>query len=60
MDRAHRRFAAAYFAQEIEPILTPLSVSDLKPTPLLPNLQLHVAALLVEEAQEAPPTCRPG
>ncbi len=42
----HRRFAAAYFAQEIEPILTPLSISDLKPAPLLPNLQLHVAALL--------------
>ena len=45
---AHRRFAAAYFAREIEPILTPLSISDLKPAPLLPNLQLHVAALLAE------------
>ena len=43
----HRRFAEAYFAREIEPILTPLAIQQLKPTPLLPNLQLHVAALLV-------------
>jgi polyphosphate kinase len=43
----HRRFAEAYFAREIEPILTPLAIQELKPSPLLPNLQLHVAALLV-------------
>jgi polyphosphate kinase len=32
--------------------LTPLGISDLKPSPLLPNLQLHVAALL-EPGQSA-------
>ncbi len=42
----HRQFAAAYFSREIEPILTPLAVEQLKPTPLLPNLQLHIAGLL--------------
>ena len=41
----HRRFLQAYFAREIEPLLTPLSIQDLSPGPLLPNLQLHVAAL---------------
>jgi polyphosphate kinase len=44
----HRRFAEAYFAREIEPILTPLAIQELTPSPLLPNLQLHVAGLLVE------------
>ncbi|MGB7734398.1 MAG: polyphosphate kinase 1 [Thermoguttaceae bacterium] len=42
----HRRFAEAYFAREIEPILTPLAIQQLTPSPLLPNLQLHVAGLL--------------
>jgi polyphosphate kinase len=42
----HRRFAEAYFSREIEPILTPLAVDDLQPSPLLPNLQLNVAGLL--------------
>ena len=44
----HRRFAEAYFAREIEPILTPLAIQELTPSPLLPNLQLHVAGLLGE------------
>ncbi len=48
----HRRFAEAYFAREIEPILTPLAIQRLKPTPLLPNLQLHVAALLTGDAAQ--------
>jgi polyphosphate kinase len=42
----HRRFAEAYFAHEIEPILTPLAIQELTPNPLLPNLQLHVAGFL--------------
>ena len=33
-----------YFAREILPILTPLAVEELTPRPLLPGLQLHVAA----------------
>jgi polyphosphate kinase len=42
----HCKFARAYFAREIQPILTPLAIEELAPGPLLPNLQLHVAALL--------------
>ncbi len=41
-----RQFLQSYFAREIQPILTPLAVEELEPGPLLPNLQLHVAALL--------------
>ena len=51
----HRRFAEAYFAREIEPILTPLAIQQLKPTPLLPNLQLHVAALLAGSVADESP-----
>ena len=40
-----RQFLQTYFAREIQPILTPLAVEELKPGPLLPNLQLHVAAI---------------
>ena len=50
----HRRFLQAHFAREIEPLLTPLSIRDLSPGPLLPNLQLHVAALLVESSRHTP------
>ena len=42
-----RQFLQTYFAREIQPILTPLAIEELTPGPLLPNLQLHVAALLV-------------
>ena len=41
-----RQFLQTYFAREIQPILTPLAIEELAPGPLLPNLQLHVAALL--------------
>ncbi len=42
----HRQFAKSYFSREIQPLLTPLAIEELNPAPLLPNLQLHVAALL--------------
>jgi polyphosphate kinase len=42
-----RTFLQIYFAREIQPLLTPLAVEELDPKPLLPNLQLHVAALLI-------------
>lgn len=42
----HRQFARSFFSREIEPLLTPLAIEELSPSPLLPNLQLHVAALL--------------
>ena len=41
-----RQFLQTYFAREIQPILTPLAVEELTPGPLLPNLQLHVAAIV--------------
>jgi polyphosphate kinase len=44
-----REFLAAYFAREIQPLLTPLAIEELTPRPLLPNLQLHIVALLVEQ-----------
>ena len=49
----HRQFAEAYFSREIEPILTPLAIQELKPSPLLPNLQLHVAGLLAATGRTA-------
>jgi polyphosphate kinase len=39
-----RRHLRGYFVREIQPILTPLAIEQLAPPPLLPNLQLHVAA----------------
>jgi polyphosphate kinase len=54
----HRRFAEAYFAREIAPILTPLAIQQLKPSPLLPNLQLHVAALLAGKGPNESPDGR--
>ena len=35
-----------HFLRNIYPVLTPLAVEELKPSPVLPNLQLHVAAVL--------------
>jgi polyphosphate kinase len=47
-----RQFLQSYFVREIQPILTPLAIEELSPKPLLPNLQLHVAALLVHRGME--------
>ncbi|MEN6449583.1 MAG: polyphosphate kinase 1 [Thermoguttaceae bacterium] len=48
----HRVFLRAYFAREVQPILTPLAIEELSPRPLMPNLQLHVAALLSRRGEE--------
>jgi polyphosphate kinase len=37
-----RRFLANFFACEVLPVLTPLAVEELDPSPLLPGLQLFV------------------
>jgi polyphosphate kinase len=50
-----RQFVQTYFAREIQPLLTPLAIDELSPKPLLPNLQLHVAALLTYEGPEGQP-----
>jgi polyphosphate kinase len=41
-----QRFLKAHFAREILPLLTPLAMADLDPRPLLPSLQMCVAALV--------------
>jgi polyphosphate kinase len=53
-----RQFLDSYFGREIQPILTPLAVEELAPRPLLPNLQMHVAALLVEPGPDGQPKQR--
>jgi len=43
-----RRFLQTYFAEEVQPVLTPLAMQELDPRPLLPGLELNVALSLVE------------
>jgi len=50
----HQQFLQSYFSREILPMLTPLAMQDLAPRPLLPGLQLHVAALLASGPAEEP------
>ena len=42
----HRQFLKSYFTREIMPILTPLAMDELDPRPLLPGLQMYVAAVI--------------
>jgi polyphosphate kinase len=42
----HAQFLRSYFHREIMPILTPLAMDELEPRPLLPGLQLHLAAVV--------------
>jgi len=42
----HRSYLQSYFAREILPILTPLAIQQLDPSPLLPSLRLEVAAVI--------------
>ena len=46
------KFLQTYFSKEILPVLTPLAVQDLHPSPRLPGLQWHVAARLVKTEGE--------
>jgi len=45
---AERAFLPTYFSKEILPVLTPLAVQELRPSPRLPGLQWHVAVLLTK------------
>jgi len=45
-----RRVLESRFAEEILPVLTPLAIEELSPRPLLPSLQLFVAALIAPAA----------
>ena len=44
-------YLRSYFSREILPILTPLAVEQLSPCPLLPNLRLHIGAVLQAETK---------
>lgn len=43
LDEKRRSLLRSHFEREILPIITPLAIEDLEPTPILPALQLHVA-----------------
>jgi polyphosphate kinase len=43
-----RSFLATYFSKEVLPVLTPLAVQELHPSPRLPGLQWHVAIRLTK------------
>ena len=45
--REQEKFLRGHFVQEILPVLTPLAMQDLDPSPALPALQLHLALLIV-------------
>ncbi len=45
-----QQFLQGHFSRQILPILTPLAVQELDPAPLLPGLQLHVAAVIASGA----------
>lgn len=46
LDDKSREYLRSHFEKDILPILTPLAVEDMIPSPLLPALQLHIALLL--------------
>ncbi len=50
----NEHFLKSYFSRELVPLLTPMALEDLKPRPLLPTLQMHVAAIVIppESARE--------
>ncbi|MBN1942387.1 MAG: polyphosphate kinase 1 [Phycisphaerae bacterium] len=43
---AQRRFLDDFFARDVQPVLTPMALDEMDPTPLLPGLRLHLALLL--------------
>lgn len=53
-----RYFLQNYFVDELLPVLTPVSVETLDPVPLLPGLQIHIAANLAfaeaDDERESP------
>jgi polyphosphate kinase len=50
-----RQFLSRFFATEVLPILTPLAVEELDPSPLLVGLQLFVALLVQTSRAETAP-----
>ncbi|NLE39868.1 MAG: polyphosphate kinase 1, partial [Pirellulaceae bacterium] len=52
---SQKRALETHFLKEIAPVLTPLAMDSLDPKPLLPGLQLQVAALLGNGKKEKEP-----
>ena len=55
-----QKFLRLHFAREIMPILTPMAVQELKPRPLLPGLQMYVAAIIAAPAAGSDPAGAPS
>ena len=47
-------FLRSHFSKDILPVLTPLAIQEMDPRPLLPGMQLHVAAVLAPGHTERP------
>jgi polyphosphate kinase len=45
-----REFLGLHFSREILPVITPLAIGELDPSPLLPTLQLHVGLVIRSSA----------
>ena len=45
-----RKFLGSHFSREILPVITPLAIGELDPSPLLPALQLHVGLVIRSSA----------
>lgn len=51
LDRSQRDFLARYFADSVEPILTPLAADAAHPFPFISNLGLNLAVLVTEQGR---------
>ena len=58
LDPAQRDFLARYFADAVEPILTPLAADVAHPFPFISNLGLNVAVWLVSPNESPQPPFR--
>ena len=56
----NERFLKSFFTREIMPILTPLAIEELDPRPLLPGLQMYVAAIIAPGAASSNVESREG
>ena len=54
LDQSQREFFASYFAESVEPILTPLAADAAHPFPFISNLGLNLAVLVTEPGRRNP------
>ncbi len=55
LDPSQRDFLARYFAESVEPILTPLAADAAHPFPFISNLGLNLAVLVTEPGRRNAP-----